>query len=235
MPYLTKIKRKCFFHKCFLRKQRFKIKVLKQFWKVHPFKDNYSTKGSDWSGISSISSNLSDKAWFPPMRLIYSHKDKLISLMRLLFYRIKIFNLMHSHQVSQISHFWIKYEYSVFHLKEKISHHVFCSCLSLYTLFCLCHKGRGIIISSPQSIFFQIQFNHIPKTTRIYLDHHFIVCLNFNSYTAVTFFLYYLIRPKSLPNIICSFIFDQMSYIKSSRCFGGLSLISIILMRTLWE
>ena len=34
MPYLTKIKRKCF-----LRKQRFKIKVLKQFWKVHPFKD----------------------------------------------------------------------------------------------------------------------------------------------------------------------------------------------------
>ena len=34
MPYLIKIKRKCF-----LRKQRFKIKVLKQFWKVHPFKD----------------------------------------------------------------------------------------------------------------------------------------------------------------------------------------------------
>ena len=39
MPYLTKIKRKCFLHKCFLRKQRFKIKVLKQFWKVHPIKD----------------------------------------------------------------------------------------------------------------------------------------------------------------------------------------------------
>ena len=40
IPYLTKTaKKRCFFHKCFLRKQRFKIKLLKQFWKFHPFED----------------------------------------------------------------------------------------------------------------------------------------------------------------------------------------------------
>ena len=56
------------------------------------------------------------KAWFPPMRLTYSHNNKLISLMILtikIFYRIKISNLMCSHQTSrtsQISHFRIKYE-----------------------------------------------------------------------------------------------------------------------------
>ena len=53
------------------------------------------------------------------MRLAYSHKNKLISLMRLtlrLFSRIKIFNLMHSHQTSrssQISLFRIKYEFDI--------------------------------------------------------------------------------------------------------------------------
>ena len=55
--------------------------------------------------------------------------------MRLLFYRIKIFNLMRSHQISQIPHFQIEYEYSVFHLKEKISRHAFFSYLFLYTLY----------------------------------------------------------------------------------------------------
>ena len=53
------------------------------------------------------------------MRLTFSHKNKLISLMRLtlrLFYRIKIFNFMRSHQTSrtsQISHFRIKYEVGI--------------------------------------------------------------------------------------------------------------------------
>ena len=53
------------------------------------------------------------------MRLTYSHKNKLISLMRLklrLFYRIKVFNLMRSHQTSrtpQISHVRIKYEVGI--------------------------------------------------------------------------------------------------------------------------
>ena len=75
------------------------------------------------------------KAWFIPMRLTYSRKNKLTSLMRLLFYRIKIFNLMRSHQISQISHFQIEYEYSVLHLKEKISRHAFFSYLFLYTLY----------------------------------------------------------------------------------------------------
>ena len=43
--------------------------------------------------------------------------------MRLLVDRIKIFNLMRSHQISQISRFQIKCEYLVSHLKEKISRH----------------------------------------------------------------------------------------------------------------
>ena len=53
------------------------------------------------------------------MSLTYSHKDNLISLMRLklrLFYRIKVFNLMRSQQTSrtsQISHFRIKYEVGI--------------------------------------------------------------------------------------------------------------------------
>ena len=54
------------------------------------------------------------------MRLTYSRNNKLISLMRLLFYKIKMFHLIRSHQISETSHFLIKYEYSVFHLKEKI-------------------------------------------------------------------------------------------------------------------
>ena len=45
---------------------------------------------------------VKSKACFPPMRLTYSRKNKLISLMRLLFYRIKIFNFMRSNQISQI-------------------------------------------------------------------------------------------------------------------------------------
>ena len=71
--------------------------------------------------------------------------------MRLLVDRIKIFNLMRSHQTSQISHFRIKYEYLVSHLKEKISRHVFFYYLFLYTICCLCDKGRGVFISSLQS------------------------------------------------------------------------------------
>ena len=117
---------------------------------------------------------------FPPTRLFYSHENKLISLMRLLFYRIKIFNLMRSHQILKISHFRIKYEYSVFHLKEKISRHAFFPYHFLYTLRCLCHRqGNFRIFSSVIfSIFFfsQTRFNHISKTPRIYLDHHFIEC-----------------------------------------------------------
>ena len=71
--------------------------------------------------------------------------------MRLLVDRIKIFNLMRSHQISQISHFRIKYEYSVSHLKEKIWRHSFFSYFFLYNLRCLCDKGKGIFASSPQS------------------------------------------------------------------------------------
>ena len=38
------------------------------------------------------------KGCFPAMRLTYSRKNKLISLMKLLVNRIKIFNLMRAHQ-----------------------------------------------------------------------------------------------------------------------------------------
>ena len=77
--------------------------------------------------------------------------------MRLLVDRIKIFNLMRSHQISQISHFQIKYEYLVSHLKEKISGHASFSYLFLYTLRCLCDKGRefSYILRNPL-FFFQI-------------------------------------------------------------------------------
>ena len=61
------------------------------------------------------------------MRLTYSRKNKLISLMGLLVDRIKIFNPVGSHQISRVSHFRIKYEYSVSHLKEKISCNAFFS------------------------------------------------------------------------------------------------------------
>ena len=67
---------------------------------------------------------LDIKTWFG-MRLTYFRKNKLISLMKLLIDRIKIFNLMGSNQILQISHFRKKYEYSVSHLQEKISRHAF--------------------------------------------------------------------------------------------------------------
>ena len=57
------------------------------------------------------------------MRLTYSHKHKLILLMRLklrFFYRIEVFNLMRSHQSSrnsQISHFRVKYEVGILFIR----------------------------------------------------------------------------------------------------------------------
>ena len=81
------------------------------------------------------------------MRLTYSRKNT----MRLLVERIKIFNLIRPHQISQISHFRIKYEYSVSHLKEKISRRVFFPVFFFIPFRCFCDKGWGIFVSSPQS------------------------------------------------------------------------------------
>ena len=61
--------------------------------------------------------------------------------MGLVFHRIKIFNLMRSHQISKISHFRIKYEYSVFHLKEKISRHAFFPVIIFMPFVALVIKG----------------------------------------------------------------------------------------------
>ena len=117
------------------------------------------------------------KAWFSPMILTYSRKNKLISLMRLLVDRIKIFDLMRSHQISQISHFRIKYEYLVSHLKEKILRHAFLPIFFFipFVAFVIKAGEFSYLLRNP-FFFFQIQFNHISKTARIYLDHHFIVC-----------------------------------------------------------
>ena len=116
------------------------------------------------------------KAWFPPMGLTYSRKNKLISLMRLLVDRIKIFNLIRSHKISQISHFRIKNEHSVSHF--------FTPCvLCFFPIFffipfvtLVIKVGKLSYLLRNPFFFFQIRFNHICKTARIYLDHHFIVC-----------------------------------------------------------
>ena len=102
------------------------------------------------------------KAWFPPMRLLGD--------------RIKIFNLIRSHKISQISHFRIKNEYSVSHF--------FTPCVLCFFPFFFFIPFVTLVIKvwrlsyllHNPFFFFQIQFNHICKTARIYLDHHFIVC-----------------------------------------------------------
>ena len=118
---------------------------------------------SSWAVFNSIFMN--NKSWFPPMRLTYSHKNKLISLMRLLFYSIKMFNLIRSHQISQISHFRIKYEYSVFHLKEKNSRHAFFFLtFSLYPLLPLSQRQGNIRFSSAiLSFSFKYDLTIFPK------------------------------------------------------------------------
>ena len=117
------------------------------------------------------------KAWFSPMILTYSRKNKLISLMRLLVDRIKIFDLMRSHQISQISHFRIKYEYLVSHLKEKILRHAFLPIFFFipFVAFVIKAGEFSYLLRNP-FFFFKIRFDHISKTTRIYSDHHFMVC-----------------------------------------------------------
>ena len=116
-------------------------------------------------------------AWFPPVRLTYSPKNKLISLLRLLFYRIKIFNRMRSHQVSQMSHFWIKYEFG-------ISLGNFTPCVFSYRFLYfisfvvfVTKKRKFSYLLHNRFFVFQIQFNHTSQTAKICLDHYFIVCL----------------------------------------------------------
>ena len=54
--------------------------------------------------------------------------------------------------------------------------------------------------------FFKIRFNHISKNTIILW---YVKILTF--LLQVSFFLYYFIRPKSLLNFVCSFIFDELT------------------------
>ena len=81
---------------------------------------------------------------------------------------------MRSSQISQISHFQIKYEYGVFHLKEEISRHAFFFSYLFYTLRIafVIKAGEFLYLLRNPFFFFQIQFNHISKTAWIYLDHH---------------------------------------------------------------
>ena len=113
----------------------------------------------------------------------------------------KISNLMRSRQISQISHFRIKYEFGISFKWENFTPN----------LFFFIPFVAFIPFLRNASFFFQIQFNHISKTARIYLDHYFIVCWNFNIFTTVMFCLHYFIMLKSLPNFVCSFIFDELT------------------------
>ena len=72
--------------------------------------------------------------------------------------------------------------------------------------------------------FFKIRFNHISKTSRIYLDHHFIVKM-----------LTFLLQSRSFSTILSGLKVYQTLFVHSflmswrNRCFDGLSLISILL------
>ena len=87
--------------------------------------------------------------------------------MRLFFYRIKVFNLMRSHQISQISHFQVKYEYLVFQLKEKISHHAFLLTFFLLPFVAFVIKAGEFSYLLCDPFFFQVRFNHISKTAKL--------------------------------------------------------------------
>ena len=68
---------------------------------------------------------------------------------------------MLSHQISQISHFRMKYEYSIFYLKEKISRHAFFLPIFFFIPFVAFVKKAGQIsyLFRNSFFFFQIQFN----------------------------------------------------------------------------
>ena len=120
----------------------------------------------------------------------------------------KIFNLMRSRQISQISHFRIKYEFGISVKWENFTPNFF---FFLPFVAFIINAGEFSFLLRNAFFFFQIQFNHISKTARIYLDHYFIVCWNFNIFTTVMFCLHYFIMLKSLPNFVCSFIFDELT------------------------
>ena len=63
--------------------------------------------------------------------------------MRLSFYRIKIFSLMRSHQISQILLFRIKYVFGISFKREFLSMRFFLI-VFFVPVVCLCHKERGI-------------------------------------------------------------------------------------------
>ena len=105
------------------------------------------------------------------MRLTYSRKNKLISLMRIFVDEIKIFNPMRSHKISQISHFRIKYEHSASHLKQKISRHAFFPIFFFipFVSFVIKTGGFSYLLRNP-FFFFQIRYNHISKTAKKYIQ-----------------------------------------------------------------
>ena len=63
------------------------LKTHKKFEVLLPFRPIVDTTKAPYYSIAKFLANL--KAWFPPMRLTYSHKSKLISLMRLYFIGLK--------------------------------------------------------------------------------------------------------------------------------------------------
>ena len=121
---------------------------------------------------------------------------------------------------------------SAFHLIEEISLHAFFHIVFFipFVVFVIMERKFSYLLHNPFFVF-QIQYNHTSQTTKIYLDHYFIVCL--------MYILTFLLHSGSYSTILSSSKVYQILFVhyfqrvdvKSNICFGGLYLISIML----WE
>ena len=121
---------------------------------------------------------------------------------------------------------------SAFHLIEEISLHAFFHIVFFipFVVFVIMERKFSYLLYNPFFVF-QIQYNHTSQTTKIYLDHYFIVCL--------MYILTFLLHSGSYSTILSSSKVYQILFVhyfqrvdvKSNICFGGLYLISVML----WE
>ena len=121
---------------------------------------------------------------------------------------------------------------SAFHLIEEISLHAFFHIVFFipFVVFVIMERKFSYLLHNPFFVF-QIHYNHTSQTTKIYLDHYFIVCL--------MYILTFLLHSGSYSTILSSSKVYQILFVhyfqrvdvKSNICFGGLYLISVML----WE
>ena len=119
--------------------------------------------------------------WFPPMRMTYSHKNKLTWLMRLKSFTTNITNI--NFTTIQISS-------KIWHIRYFVSKKKF-QAMHLFPIFFFIPLFAFVIKageSPPQS------FLLLSNTICLY---YVIVCRNFNGFTTAKFFLYYFINVKS--------------------------------------